>query len=218
MAVKRRLNSINASTVSSIKFPKLLERPSYTQNVQRNMKELNQQEQSLHETRFTHESTKAILSHWNEHLKIILHRYSEFFGDITKITQLLEKYEGSELCLEEIIQAEMIAIKFRIYVVRSRVDDLISFMRTSLEEAEFISKRVPSEWINSTEGAWNQAVKFIYQHATERDLAFDYLQDLSLGCDKDTRIPLSVDALYSLSLELETECVIKKGHDFFLNI
>ena len=45
---------------------------------------------------------------------------------------------------------------------------------------------------------WNQAVKFLYQQATKRDLAFDYLKDLSLGSDADTRIPLSADSLFWL--------------------
>ena len=45
---------------------------------------------------------------------------------------------------------------------------------------------------------WNQAVKFLYQQATKRDLAFDYLKDLNLGSDADTRIPLSADSLFWL--------------------
>ncbi|KAJ7370911.1 Transient receptor putative cation channel sub A member 1 [Desmophyllum pertusum] len=220
MTLKRRHSSINASTVCSIKFPKLLERPSITQELQRIMKQQNEQEQSLRETRFTRESSKVIISHRNEHLKNILHRHSEVFGDITKITQLLEKYEGSELCLEEIFQAKLIKLKFHIYVSRSRTEDLISLLSHYLEKAEFLSKRVPSEWLISTEGAyaWNQAVKFLYQQATQRDLAFDYLQDLSLGRDKDTRIPLSEDALFSLSLELETNCAIQKRPDLFKHL
>ena len=62
-------------------------------------------------------------------------------------------------------------------------------------KADYLSKRIPHEWTKPAENGWNQAVKFLYKQATQRDLAFDYLKDLSLGLDKETRIPLSVDAL-----------------------
>ena len=84
---------------------------------------------------------------------------------------------------------------FQTYVSKSRADNPESFSRTGLEEAKFVSNRIPKEWIVTQKGGWNQAVKFLYQQATKRDLAFDYLKDLSLGSDTDTRIPLSADSL-----------------------
>ena len=196
MEIKQRSFVINASTVLSIKFPKLIERPHIMQQLLYQKKELNRQAQSLREIRFSWESTKAVSSHMSQRLKTILYRHSEFFGDVTTLVQLLAKYDESQLCLEEIIQARLLTLKFRTYVLRSRVDDLESLMRSFLENAEYISKRIPSEWTNPTLNGWNQAVKFLYKQATQRDLAFDYLNDLSLGRDKETRIPLSVDALY----------------------
>ena len=130
----------------------------------------------------------------NERLKSIFQGCSKFF-DTTKLQHLLEKYDESQLCLEEIFQARLMTMKFHTFVVRSRVDDLVSFIRNSLEKADFLSKRIPHEWTEPAENGWNQAVKFLYKQATQRDVAFDYLKDLSLGWDKETRIPLSVDAL-----------------------
>lgn len=197
MGIKRRNFPINASTVLSIEFPKRLKRSRTTQKLLQNKKKLNRLEESLRELRFSWESKKAITSHMNERLKSILHRYSEFFGDITELLQLLEKHDQSELCVEEIFQAKLITIKFRTYVLRYEVDDLVTFKRSSLKKAEFVSKRIPNEWTKPAKNGWNQAVKFLYKQATRRDLAFDYLKDLSLGWDKETRIPLNVDALYN---------------------
>lgn len=195
--IKGRNFAKNASTVLSIVLPKPLVRPSNMQKLLRNKKKLYRLEQSLRELRFSWESTKVIMSHANEHLKSILHRHSEVFGDITKLVQLLEKYDESKLCREELFQAKLITLNFRTYVLRSHVDDLVTLMRSSLEETEYLSKRIPREWITPTVNGWNQAVKFLYKQATQRDLDFDYLKDLSLGWDKETRIPLSVDALYN---------------------
>lgn len=192
----RRNFFINASTVLSIKFPKSLQRPSITQQLLQNKKELSRQEQSLRENHFTWESLKEIMSHMNEHLKSIFHRHSEFFGDTTKLLHLIEKYDESDLCLEEMIQAKMMTMKFHTFVLTSEVDDLVTLMRNSLKKAEYLSERIPSEWTKPAENGWNQAVKFLYKQATRRDLAFDYLKDLTLGWDKETRIPLSVDALW----------------------
>ena len=90
--------------------------------------------------------------------------------------------------------------KFRNYILKSQEDDVLNLMRISLDKAEFISQRIPAEWKTTDEEkgripTWNDAVKFLYQQATHRDLTFDYLEVLSLGLDKDTRVPLSADAL-----------------------
>ena len=100
----------------------------------------------------------------------------------------------------------MIALKFFNYVLKSQDDDLTTYQRTLYRYAEFVSKRIPPQWTDPEESkGWNQAIKFLYRQATEGDLrAFDYLKDLNLAYDKETRIPLSVDALYSLSLERKT--------------
>ena len=162
-------------------------------------RELSRQEESIRETRFLHESTNAVISHRNKHLKHILRKHSSVL-DTAKAVDLLEKYEESNLCMDEIFQAEFMILKFRNYILKSRVDDLLNLRRNSLDEAEFISQRLPAEWKPSDEEnrripTWNDAVKFLYQQATQRDLTFDYLKVLSLGLDKDTRIPLSADAL-----------------------
>jgi len=194
MEITRPNFLINASTVLSIKFPKRLERRNITQQLLQNKKEVSRHEQSLRKSHLSWESNKEIMSHMSERLKRIFLGYSEFF-DTTKLLQLLEKYDESQLCLEEIFQARLMTIKFHTFVVRSQVDDLVSFLRSSLMEADYLSKRIPREWTNPAENGWNQAVKFLYKQATQRDLAFDYLKDLSLDWDKETRIPLSVDAL-----------------------
>ena len=196
MKITRPNFLINASTVLSIKFPRLLERRNITQRLLQNKKKISRQEQSLRESRFSWESTREILSHMNEGLKRIFHGYRKFF-DTTKLLQLLEKYSESQLCLEEIFEARLMTLKFHTFVIRSQVDDLVSFMRSSLAKADYLSKRIPREWTKPAENGWNQAVKFLYKQATQKDLAFEYLKDLSLGLDKETRIPLSVDALYN---------------------
>lgn len=162
-------------------------------------RELSRQEESIRETHFLHESTNAVISHRNKHLKHILRKHSSVL-DTAKAVDLLEKYEESNLCMDEIFQAEFMILKFRNYILKSRVDDLLNLRRNLLDEAEFISQRLPAEWKMTDEEnrripTWNDAVKFLYQQATHRDLTFDYLKVLSLGLDKDTRIPLSADAL-----------------------
>lgn len=126
------------------------------------------------------------------------------------VFELLAKYEESYLCMDEIFHAKVMILKFHNYIQKSRTDDLFNLMRTTLEEAEFISQRIPTEWKTTTEGktergkkkvwtpTWSRALKFLYQQATQTDFNFDYLQVLSLGLDKETRLPLNEDALYSL--------------------
>ena len=172
------------------------------------MKKMKQVENKLREMRIRHESLKAIESHINRHLKEILHEHSGVFGEeeTTTIRKLLERSEEKALCMDEIFQAEFMINKFTHYIANSHREDLISLMQSLLYKTKFTSRRIPVEWKmpGTREGsipAWNLAVKFLYRLATQRDLTFDYLQVLSLGLDKDTRIPLSADALYSLWLE-----------------
>ena len=171
-------------------------------------KKMKQLENKLREMRIRHESLKTIESYINRHLKEILHKHSGVFGEeeTSTIRKLLERSEERALCMDEIFQAEFVVMKFTHYIANSRGDDLISLMQISLYRAKFTSRRIPVEWKmkSAYEGStptWNVAVKFLYRLATQRDLIFDYLEVLSLGLDKDTRIPLSVDALYSLWLE-----------------
>lgn len=168
-------------------------------------KRLRQQEQQLREIHFQHESSKVIRSHRNRYLKDILHEHRGVLGDTSSVIKLLERSEESDLCEDEIFQARILLLKFNNYILNSQTDDLLSFMRSTLEIASFTSRRIPKEWkIVKWKGqilTWNRAVKFLYKQATQKDLTFDYLQVLCLGLDKDTRIPLSVDALFSLWLE-----------------
>ncbi|KAL9988026.1 hypothetical protein ACROYT_G002423 [Oculina patagonica] len=194
---KRRNAIINNTTTLSIQLPKFTW-PKLMQQLLQLKKRSQKNEQRLHRLRFKHHSSLAIMHHKNRYLKQILHKYSGVYGERTKFVKLLEQFEESELCMDELFQARLITMKFHNYVHRSRVDDFASFRRVSLLEAEFLSKRMPREWTEPTEDGWNQAVKFLYQQATQKDLAFDYLKDLSLGYDKETRIPLSVDALCGL--------------------
>ena len=173
-------------------------------------KNVIQNEESLREMRFKHESMKAILLHRNRYLKQILREHSSVFGDASTVFELLAKYEESYLCMDEIFHAKVMILKFHNYIQKSRTDDLFNLMRTTLEKAEFISQRIPTEWKTTTKGktergkkkvwtpTWSRALKFLYQQATQRDFNFDYLQVLSLGLDKETRLPLNEDALYSL--------------------
>ena len=152
----------------------------------------------LREENVRHKSMKAINRHKLTYLKKFWYEYKNLFKDRKEFFNLLEKYERSELCREEFFQATLLKLAFRNYVFKSRADDLESLMRRRLENAEFISNRIPKEWTSTETGGWNKAVKFLYQRATKRDLAFDYLKDLSLGTDADTRIPLSADSLFWL--------------------
>lgn len=207
-AVNQRSFSTNESTVPSLKFPKLIEQPEIIQNLRRIKKQLTYDEQFLRKMRFSHASTTATTSHMMVNVKKIALRYGLFFGGVTNFVKLIEKYEEGELCREEIMQVKMMILKFRIYVRKSQTDDLISFERANLEKGEFISKRIPFQWLNSTDAyGWDNAVNFLYRQATQEDSAFDYLSDLTVGFDVDTRIPLSVDALYFLSLERQSEDV-----------
>ena len=158
----------------------------------------HRREQSLRELHFEHKSEKAINRHKLTYLNKFWYKYKNLLKDRKEFYSLLEKYERSELCEEEIFYATLLKLAFQTYVSKSRADNPESFSRAVLEEAEFVSNRIPKEWIVTQKGGWNQAVKFLYQQATKRDLAFDYLKDLSLGSDTDTRIPLSADSLFWL--------------------
>ena len=171
-------------------------------------KKMKQLDNRLREMHIRYESLKAIESHINRYLKEILHKHGGVVGEkeTSIIRKLLERSEQRALCTDEIFQAEFMIMKFTHYIVNSRTEDLISFKQRSLYSAEFTSRRIPEEWkiLGARKGSiptWNLAVKFLYRLATQRDLTFDYLQVLSLGLDKDTRIPLSVDALSSLWLK-----------------
>ena len=159
---------------------------------------IHRSEQRLRELHFKHKSQNAIDRHKLTYLKKFWYEYKNLFEERKEFINLLEKYENSELCKEEIFQAELLKLAFNNYVQKSRVNNPESWTRGRLEKAEFLFNRIPEEWIAIKEGGWNQAVKFLYQRATRRDLTFEYLKDLNLGSDKDTRIPLSSDSLYWL--------------------
>ena len=160
--------------------------------------QIHRSEQRLRELHFKQKSQKAIDRHELTYLKKFWYEYKNLFEERKEFINLLEKYENSKLCEEEIFQAKLLKLAFNVYVQKSRVNNPESLTRNRLEKAEFLFNRIPEEWIAMKEGGWNQAVKFLYQRATRRDLAFEYLKDLNLGSDKDTRIPLSSDSLYWL--------------------
>ena len=177
-------------------------------NLYVNSQKQEQLDNRLREMHIRYESLKAMESHINRYLKEILHKHGGVVGEeeTSIIRKLLERSEERALCTDELFQAEFMIVKFAHYIVNSRTEDLISFKQRSLYSAEFTSRRIPEEW--KIQGArkgsiptWNLAVKFLYRLATQRDLTFDNLQVLSLGLDKDTRIPLSVDVLSSLWLK-----------------
>ncbi|XP_068759740.1 ankyrin repeat domain-containing protein 62-like [Montipora capricornis] len=204
MVVTQRRNNARVPNTTAVEIPKAFNSRSNLK--QRFLSWANRSERQKHllsELLFEHDSSNALLTHQNKYLKEILHKYSEVFRDTKEMFELLEKYEESNLCKDEIFEAKMISLQFRTYVLRSQTNDFFSFLRTPLlSESTFTSKRTPSEWLTSGEPqrkiTWNQAIKFLYQQGTQRyDPTFDYLQVLTLGRDKDTRIPLSVDALFS---------------------
>ena len=207
LEIARRQSEANTHTTTDIKVPKsvIMLQPTIMESFLTLMKDIKEIEEGHREIRFKYESLAAIISHWNKYIKAILHKHSEVYGDTRNMVKLIEKYEESELCFEEIFQAVMLRMKFTNYVSRSQVSDHLSFWKTSLVETEFTSKRIPFEWMpgnaefNGT-SHWNQATRFLYQQATQRDITlYNYLQVLSLGQDKETRIPLSVDTLFRLS-------------------
>ena len=170
-------------------------------------------EQRLREESFKHKSIKAIYRHKLTNLKKFWYEYKNLLKDRKKFFNLLEKYERSELCEEEFFQATLLKLAFHNYVAKSRAVNPESLTRVSLENAEFFSSRIPKEWTGMKTVGWNQAVKFLYKQATKRDLAFDYLKDLSLGSDADTRIPLSADSLFWLHF-LENSNWYKRNDNF----
>ena len=202
----RRHNKADTPTTTDIKVPKsvIILKPTIMEHFRTFMRTMKEVEEGHREIRSTHESTAAIISHRNKHLKHIFHKHSGVYGDTRNMVKLIEKYEESALCLEEIFQAILLRMKFTSYVSRSRVTDFLSFWKSSLEGTEFTSKRIPGEWMPGNAKSngslpWNQATRFLYQQATQRDFTlYDYLQVLNLGQDKNTRIPLSVDTLFRL--------------------
>ena len=178
----------------AVHYPKIF--PAETKQLLFILKDrTHRSEQRLRKLHFEYKSEKAINRHKLTYLNKFWYKYKNLLKDRKEFYSLLEKYERSELCEEEIFYATLLKCVFQTYVSKSRADNPESFSRTGLEEAKFVSNRIPKEWIVTQKGGWNQAVKFLYQQATKRDLAFDYLKDLSLGSDTDTRIPLSADSL-----------------------
>ena len=206
LEIERRRNEANTHTTTDIKVPKsvIMHKPTIMENFLTFMKAIKESEERHREMSFRYESTAAIMSHRNKYLKAIFHKHSGVYGDTRNMVKLIEKYEESALCLEETFQAVLLRMKFATYVLRSRVTDFLSFGKTCLVETEFTSKRIPREWMPGNAKSngplpWNQATRFLYQQATQRDFTlYDYLQVLNLGQDKDTRIPLSVDTLFRL--------------------
>ncbi|XP_015774476.1 PREDICTED: serine/threonine-protein phosphatase 6 regulatory ankyrin repeat subunit B-like [Acropora digitifera] len=193
--VMRRREQVRHVNTTSIKVPKVIKSQSMIPVSL--ISDLIKQKQTLREHLFKHDSARMILSHRNNDIREFLHKQRHVFGDTRKLLQLLEKYEESDLCMEEIFQAVMINFQFRNYVLRSSVTDFFSFKRYTLE-CKFANERIPSEWLGTFDPqdkvVWSQAIKFLYEQGTQRcDSTFDYLHVLSLGLDRDTRIPLSVE-------------------------
>ena len=192
--VMRRRNQARYINITSIKMPKIIKSqvmiPVSSENA------LIRGKQRLSEILFKHDSTNMISRHINKYIKRILREHRHVFGDTRKLFQLLEKFEESDLCMEEIFQADMIILQFHNYVLRSRMTDFFSLL--SYKATSFATERIPTEWLATfyrrDEVLWNQAVKFLYLQGAQRyDSTFDYLQALSLGLDRSTRIPLNVE-------------------------
>ena len=192
--VMRRRSQAHYINTTSIKLPKIMKSevtiPVSIEN------ELRRWKQSLSEMFFTHYSDNMISRHVHKSIKKILRKHKNLFGDTRKLFQLLEKFEESNLCMEEIFQADMITRQFKNYVLRSRMTDFFSLL--AYKDTSFATERIPNEWLKTfdpqDEVGWNQAVKFLYLQGTQRyDYSFDYLQALSLGLDRNTRIPLNVE-------------------------
>ena len=181
--------------ITSVKIPKVMK--SLSTKVLHLRNRLNTQKRELSELRSSHDSNIKAMNHLLNYMKKILYQHRDVFGDTTKMLKLFEKYEESNLCMEEIVEAMMINFHFRCYVDQSRATDFLSLMR-SANEREFAKERIPSEWLESIVlqevVVWNQGIKFLYQQGTQRyDSTFDYLHVLSLGLDRNTRIPFSVE-------------------------
>ncbi|XP_068694789.1 uncharacterized protein [Montipora foliosa] len=193
----------NTAAVNMLEIPKgINNRSNLKQEYSSLALKLESRKHLLSELRFQHDSVNAIITHRSKYLKGIIRKHSKVFGETKEMFELLEKYEESNLCEEEIFQAGMIISQFMIYTLRSRTNDFISFVRPFLRKNTFTYKRTPSEWLTivkpQSKIPWNQAIKFLYQQGTQRhDPTFDYLHVLTLGSDKDTRIPLSVDGIFS---------------------
>ena len=194
MEVVRRRNQARCA-ITSVKIPKVMK--SFSTRILSMRNASDTLKQNLSERWFKYDSIIKILNHWPKHMKKILLQHRDVFGDTTKMFKLLEKYKESNLCMEEINEAIMINTNFRYYVTQSRAIDFFSLMRHA-PECEFANERIPSEWLDLTVlqdiDVWNQGIKFLYQKGTQRyDSTFDYLQVLSLGLGRNTRIPLSVE-------------------------
>ena len=193
----RRRTQARSPKAATVKIPKMMRtKDNLTKFFISARNDLVSLEQNLTELRFKHDSLNTIQTQDNKHIQKILYKYKHVFGDAKKMLDVLEKYEESNLCMEEIFQAMMINRNFIVYVLRSRTNDFYGFRRSSLRERA--SERIPTEWISTfnpkDKDIWNQPVKFLYQQGTQRfDSSFNYLQVLSLGCHKDTRVPLSVE-------------------------
>ena len=192
--IMRRRSHTHHINTTSIKLPKIMKSdvtiPVSFEN------ELSRGKQILSEMLFTHYSANMISRHIHKYIKIVLRKHRHLFGDTRKLFQLLEKFEESNLCKEEIFQADMIIRQFKNYVLQSRMTDFFSLL--AYKDTSFATERIPNEWLTTfdpqDEVGWNQAVKFLYLQGTQRyDSSFDYLQALNLGLDRNTRIPLNVE-------------------------
>ena len=191
--IRRRIQAGFINT-TSIKMPKII-KSQVTIPVSWKH-ELRRVKQRLSEMLFKHYSTNMITRHTHKHIKRILRKHRHVFGDTRKLFQLLEKFEESDLCMEEIVQADLIILQFQYYVLGSRMTDFFSL--NAYHDTSFATERIPNEWsvtFNPQDKVrWNQAVKFLYLQGTQRyDFSFDYLQALSLGLDRNSRIPLNVE-------------------------
>ena len=199
MEVVRRRNQARYTT-TSMKIPKVIKRFKLSTEFSSLRNTSNTLKEDWCKVRFSFYSTIKLVNHWHKYIKKSLNQYRDVFGDPTKMFKLLGKYEESNRCIEEITEAKMIYLQFRDYVRRSRVTDMFSlYSYQNAHKCEFATERIPSEWSAETfdphdKAVWNQAIKFLYEQGTQRDdSTFDYLQVLSLGLDRDTRIPSSVE-------------------------
>ena len=192
--VMRRRSQARYINTTSMKMPRIM-KSEVTFPVSFKS-ELSREKQRLSEMLFKHYSANMVSSHIHKYIKIILRKHRHVLGDTRKLFQLLENFEESDLCMEEIFQADMIIRQFKNYVLRSRMTDFFSLR--AYKDTSFATERFPNEWLMTFDPqavvGWNQAVKFLYLQGTQRyDSSFDYLQAFSLGLDRNTRIPLNVE-------------------------
>lgn len=139
--VMRRRSHTHYINTTSIKLPKIMKSdvtiPVSFEN------ELSRAKQILSEMLFTHYSANMISRHIHKYIKIVLRKHRHLFGDTRKLFQLLEKFEESNLCKEEIFQADMIIRQFKNYVLRSRKTDFFSLL--AYKDTSFATERIPNE-------------------------------------------------------------------------